>query len=222
MAVNWKQKWRDVRPYVLSGLIYRIVWLITSTLRIEIVNFQERSAGRILAYWHGRTIIGLPAFKNRGITSIVSQSKDGDLQHSIVTRFGFNTIRGSTGRGGIQAAIEAIKLLREGRELAITPDGPRGPSGVVQEGILLMLRKSGASVVPVGISADRRWLAKSWDKYLIPKPFAKCIILMGEEMRLPPQATPEQEEEFRLQLEREIHRLEQEAETRMGHGVTQS
>ncbi|MFX8285804.1 DUF374 domain-containing protein, partial [Acinetobacter baumannii] len=77
-------------------------------------------------------------------------------------RFGYQTIRGSTGRGGVKAAMETVRVLRKGGELAFTPDGPRGPSGVVQEGLVLMARKSGVPVIPVAISCSRRWLMKSW------------------------------------------------------------
>ena len=156
-------------------------------------------------------------FRGKGVWTIISQSKDGDMQDTIFRGFGFKTIRGSTGRGGVKAAIESIEVLRKGSMMAFTPDGPRGPSGVVQGGIMLMARKSGAWIVPVGVSADRRWLAKTWDRYLIPRPFAKCVMVYGEPRQVALKATEDELEEVRLWLEGELDRLEVEAESFCGH-----
>ena len=98
----------------------------------------------------------------------------------------------------------------------MTPDGPRGPSGVVQGGVMLMAQKSGAGLIPVGISARPRIVAKSWDKYIIPLPFSKILMIFGEPIYVPLKATEEEIEAVRLQLESEIHRLEQLAESELG------
>ena len=101
--------------------------------------------------------------------------------------------------------------------MAFTPDGPRGPSGVVQDGILTMAMKSGAALVPVGVSASRRKLVKTWDRYLVPGFFARCLMIFGDPLYLPADASPEQIAEVRERLQAEMHRLEEEAERRMGH-----
>ena len=139
------------------------------------------------------------------------------MQNHVFTKLGFRTIRGSTKRGGVRAAVEAIRALKSGGSLAMTPDGPRGPSGEVQGGVMLMAQKSGAPLIPVGVSASPRWLAKSWDRFLIPLPFAKGMLIAGEPIYVPPDASPEQVEEIRRQLERAMNDVETAAEGRLGH-----
>ena len=215
-----KRWWRSVRPYVLSGLIYAIARFIGMTLRLTTRGYEEATAlptGKLYAGLHGRTLIAANFFKGKGVWTLISQSRDGEMQNRIFKRFGFKTIRGSTGRGGVKAAVEAIKVLRQGATMAFTPDGPRGPSGVVQGGIMLMAQKSGAALIPVGVSAKRRWLAPTWDHYLVPWPFSKAIIIFGDPIYVAKDAAEEQVENARLRLESEIHRLQAEAEKAMGH-----
>lgn len=215
-----KQRWRNVRPYILAPLIYGVARLLGATVRLKTIGYdgvKNLPGGKIMAGWHGRTFVAALFFRGQGVWTIISRSKDGDMQNTIFSKFGFRTIRGSTGRGGVRAAVESIDVLKEGATMAFTPDGPRGPSGVVQGGIMLMAKKSGAWLVPVGVSADRRWLVKTWDRYMVPKPFAKCLMVFGEPRRLDRSATEEQVEETRLWLEAEITRLESLAESKCGH-----
>jgi lysophospholipid acyltransferase (LPLAT)-like uncharacterized protein len=215
-----KQWWRGVRPYVLSGPIAFLVKMVGNTLRIEtdgLDRVQSLGKGVILSGWHGRTFLATRTFRGAGLWTIISLSRDGEMQDRIFRSFGFNTIRGSTGRGGAKAAIESIRVLKEGGIMAFTPDGPRGPSGIVQGGMLLMAKKSGAALVPVGVSASRRWLAPTWDKFMVPLPFSRGVMIFGEPLYLDAAATEEDVEAVRLKLESEMHRLQAEAEKRMGH-----
>lgn len=215
-----KAWWRGVRPYVLAWPIYTLVRLIGACLKIETVDYErvrDLPGSTIFAGWHGRTFTAAIFFRGQGMWTIISQSRDGELQNRIFTRFGFRTIRGSSGRGGVKALIEAIKVLKGGGKMAFTPDGPRGPTGIVQDGILMMAQKSGAALVPVGVSAKRRRLVGTWDRYLVPGFFTRAIMIYGEPITIPPDATPEEFERVRAQFQWEMHRLESEAEVRMGH-----
>lgn len=215
-----KQWWRGVRPYVLSGPASFLVKMVGNTLRIDLEGWERVQAlghGAILSGWHGRTFLATRSFRGAGIWTIISLSRDGEMQDRIFRSFGFKTIRGSTGRGGAKAAIESIRVLKEGGIMAFTPDGPRGPSGVVQGGMMLMAKKSGAALVPVGVSARRRWLAPTWDKFMVPLPFTKGLMIFGEPLYVDPSATDEEVEAVRLKLESEMHRLQAVAEARMGH-----
>lgn len=215
-----KQWWRTVRVKVLPIPIFLLARFIGLTLRLQIEGFERyRNSpdAHIFAGWHGRTFIAANFFKGKGIWTIISQSRDGEMQNRVFRLFGFNTIRGSTGRGGVRAAVESVKILRKGNSMAFTPDGPRGPSGIVQPGIMMMAQRSGALLVPVGVSARWRWLAPAWDKYMIPLPFSKAIMIYGDPIRLAEDATEADVEVARLQLERQLHELEELAERRMGH-----
>lgn len=214
-----KAWWRRVRPYVLSNLIYTIARSIGITLRIEPVGWEsvkDLPVGRIYTGWHGRSYLPANFFKGRGVWCIISHSRDGEMQTRIFGRFGFQIIRGSTGRGGERALVESIRVLRKGDEMAITPDGPRGPAGVVQGGVLMMARKTGAALVPVGSSAKRAWYAPTWDQYMIAKPFSKAVFMFGEPIYVPKDATEEQIEEIRLQLEKAIHEIQAKADAYVG------
>jgi lysophospholipid acyltransferase (LPLAT)-like uncharacterized protein len=212
-----KSRWRIVRPQLVSGLLYSLVRLIARTLRFKTEGFPEDDHKAIICGWHGRSFTFANFFRNRGYWVVISHSKDGDMQNHIFTKLGYQVIRGSTGRGGARAAIEAIRALKKGGTMAMTPDGPRGPSHVVQGGVMLMAQKSGAALVPVGISARPRWLVNSWDSYMVPMPFAKTLFIFGDPIFVPPDADEETVENVRLQLESEMNRLEEEAERRMGH-----
>ncbi|MCG9893949.1 MAG: lysophospholipid acyltransferase family protein, partial [Fimbriimonadaceae bacterium] len=192
-----KDWWRGVRPKLLPGPIVFFVRLLGASIRLEVRGLEQVAnleGGVIFATWHGRTLLGTRVLRGEGIWALISHSRDGEMQNGIFRRFGFRTIRGSTGRGGIKAALEAVKVLRNGDRLAFTPDGPRGPSGIVQPGILLMARKSGAAVVPVGVSARRRWLVKSWDRYMVPKPFSQALMIFGDPIRLDESADEAEQE----------------------------
>lgn len=215
-----KQWWRRVRPHLITGVGYFIGRTVGRTLKVRVIGFDKVLAlpgGKILTGWHGKTFVAANFFKDRGFWTIISQSRDGEMQDKVFRRFGFNTIRGSSGRGGVKAAIEAIKELTQGATMAITPDGPRGPHRIAQGGVILMARKSGAPLIPTGVSAKRRWLMGSWDRYMVPKPFSKAIMIFGEPLYVPKNATDEELEDIRVKLQSEINRLEAEADIAMGH-----
>jgi lysophospholipid acyltransferase (LPLAT)-like uncharacterized protein len=212
-----KVRWRLIRPELVSGLAFIVLRALGSTLRVITENFPRDDSKSIICGWHGRSLLFGNLYRNRGYWVVISQSRDGDIQNHIFTKLGFRTIRGSTGRGGARAAIEAIRALRDGGTMAMTPDGPRGPSHIVQGGVMLMALKSGAALIPVGISAKPRLLIKSWDRFMVPVPFARGMMIFGEPVTVPDGADEEAVEAVRKELESEMIRLECEAERRLGH-----
>lgn len=215
-----KTWWRRVRRKLLVLPIYSLARLIGITLKLKvegIERIQNLEGGRIFAGWHGRTLIAANYFKGKGLWTIISHSNDGDMQNSIFRLFGFKTIRGSSGRGGARAAIESIKVLKGGASMAFTPDGPRGPTHVVQDGIMLMAQKSGAWLIPVGVSARRRRLIGTWDSYMVPGFFTDALILFGEPFKVPNDASTDDIEKIKIDFQNKINELEDEAERRLGH-----
>ena len=147
-----------IKKSVLSKIAVGLIRTISTTLRLEIRGWEQYANSDqklIFCGWHGKSFIFANQFRKLGYWVIISNSNDGDIQDKVFRSLGFRTIRGSTGqdRGGIKAALQGIQTLKDGGTMAITPDGPRGPSKVVQGGVMLMARKSGAKLVPVGISA---------------------------------------------------------------------
>lgn len=202
----------------LTGVASAIVRVLCATLRIETVNeerFVDTAGGKILCFWHGRTIPPTARYRKSGIWVVISLSKDGELQTKILKGLGYNAVRGSTGRGGVRVLAECIRLLKSGETIAITPDGPQGPSGVAQMGMITMARKSGATLCPMGVSARPRWMFRTWDRYVVPKPFAKAMLVFGEPVKVPSDATDEEMETIRQQLQGEMLRLQDEADRRL-------
>ncbi|HLJ57527.1 MAG TPA: lysophospholipid acyltransferase family protein [Chthonomonadaceae bacterium] len=208
------------RSRLIGGLVYGVARAVYKTVRLDLENIEHAAPterGAILVTWHGRTLIPANVFMRRGYWALISLSRDGEIQNNIFSRLGYRTIRGSTGRGGIRGALQMARKVKEGGVLTFTPDGPRGPTHKVQPGVILMAEKSGAPIVPIGVSADRRWLAKSWDSYMIPKPFAHAFMLIGEPIYCPAKSTESTRVEMCERLELAINRLEREAELRAGH-----
>lgn len=219
---NW---WRINRPQLIGGLIFRVARLIGITLRTKTEGWEDIKkipGGKVLLTWHGRTVVPGQFFGSEQFWVIISQSRDGEIQNRILQRMGYRVIRGSTGRGGERALAESIRCLKNGNTMAITPDGPRGPSGVVQPGVMLMAKKARVPLVPVGISARPRKLMKSWDSHLIPYPFAKGLILFGKPIYVPADAGPDEIEAIRLYVQAEMHRMQNEAESRLGFKLSES
>ena len=209
------------RSRLLGGLVYAVARLIFLTLRLSFDNkagLDTGGKGAIFVTWHGRSLLPANVFRNKGYWALISLSNDGEIQNHIFRRFGFQTIRGSTGRGGVRGALQMARKLQEGGVLAFTPDGPRGPTHRVQLGVILMAEKSGAPIIPLGISVRRRWLLnKSWDGYMIPQPFTRAYFLVGDPIYVPAGLNEAEREAIAAQVEIAINRLEREAEKRAGH-----
>jgi lysophospholipid acyltransferase (LPLAT)-like uncharacterized protein len=208
--------WRSIQPSLFAFLITSVARCIGLTLRWQVLGEEENlngvQGGRIIAGWHGRTFLAALRWRNRGYYALISRSRDGEMQDRIFRRFGYRTVRGSTKRGGARAAVECARLLKKGETFVFTPDGPRGPSREVQEGVLWLAKKSGAAIIPGGAAARPRWLARSWDRYMVPLPFARAAICLGEPIRVPPDATEEELKRIGEQLKRALDEAERRAE----------
>lgn len=179
LPINWRRKSLAKLTPVLVAILH---WLGRSVrIRAEgFERYQEAPGPFIFCTWHGRLFLAAQVLQGRGLTAMISKSRDGDLISSLFERWGFEPIRGSTGRDGVRALIGAISTLKAGRSMAITPDGPRGPARQVQDGVLAMAHKSGALIVPVSTRAKRCLFVKSWDQFMVPLPFSTAVMIFGE------------------------------------------
>ncbi len=128
-----------------------------------------------MACWHGELLMIPYAYtkyrKNPHVKLLISEHFDGNIIAKTLGFFGFETIRGSSTRGGAKALIQSMKELKRGYDLGITPDGPKGPRHEVADGILVMAQKTKTKIVLVEIKASKYWKLLSWDAFIIPKPF---------------------------------------------------
>ncbi|MDO8585836.1 MAG: lysophospholipid acyltransferase family protein [Armatimonadota bacterium] len=209
---------RKIADYAL----WRIVWwasnLISRSLRFRVEGFDRlldhlaTGKGLVLVVWHGRTLLPIYYCRNRGFWAIISLSRDGELQNRVVTRYGYRTIRGSSGKQGARAFLESVRRLQEGATLSVTPDGPKGPDRQVQMGTVLLAQRSGCPVLPIGASAQPRRLLGSWDSYMLPRPFGRAAVVFGEPLWPPGEASGEASEKWTAEIETALREVEQRAE----------
>lgn len=175
--------WR-VRLGVPLGMV--LLRLLGATWRIEFRGAawwhgrREAHTACMLALWHGHLLPLAFAMRGQGIHVLVSEHRDGEVIAQVLHRLGYSTVRGSTSRGGARALVEMVRLLRGGCVVGVTPDGPRGPAMRFTPGALVAAQRAGAPVVTLFATATRAWHLGSWDRFMIPKPFAKVVVHFGD------------------------------------------
>lgn len=189
---------------------FRLLQLWGHTLRYEIddgvgVVGSAVTENYIAALWHNRLLI-FPLilrrfFPQRHGAALISASRDGDLLADAVYRFGYDAVRGSSSRLGASAILQLTQVLASGGDVVITPDGPRGPAYELGPGIIFLAQKSGAAVVPVNLEYSRCWRLGSWDRFIVPQPFAKVRVIIGAPHRVRSTSTPEEFETERSRLQ---------------------
>jgi lysophospholipid acyltransferase (LPLAT)-like uncharacterized protein len=165
----------------------------------------------IMAFWHGRILPATLYFRNRGIVVITSENFDGEWIAGIIERFGYGTARGSTSRGGRRALLQLKRDMAAGKPAAFTIDGPRGPARIAQPGAVWLAKATGNPVVPFHIEATRYWSVNSWDRTLVPKPFATVSVAIGEPFDVSGEAGESELEAARRNLEDRLAHLEERA-----------
>ncbi len=177
-----------------SWILYYLVRIMVLTYRIRYFDASRRDAAQklhpkgsfCLALWHEHLFAGILVHRKMRFAPLASLSKDGDIVAYVMDRFGFQTIRGSSSRGGPEARDELVAMTADGWFTAITVDGPKGPRRRVKGGIVDVARRTGVAVLPMIAVADRQWvLSRSWDQFKIPKPFARVAVCYGEPIAVP-------------------------------------
>jgi len=195
---------------------FRLLQLWGRTLRYEIDD-RAGIVGRpvtenyIGALWHNRLLV-FPLilrrfFPQRHGAALISASRDGDLLADAVQRFGYDVVRGSSSRLGASAILQLTQVLAAGGDVVITPDGPRGPAYELGPGIIFLAQKSGAAVLPMNLEYSRCWRLGSWDRFIVPRPFAKVRVLIDRPHNVKSTTTPEEFEGERLALQNAMMEL---------------
>jgi lysophospholipid acyltransferase (LPLAT)-like uncharacterized protein len=174
----------------MEKLISILIWLISTILgktwRFNVVSppgvdiFDAGAEPKIYCFWHSTLLVVAYLFRNTGKTAIVSRSKDGRIAADVARRWGHGIAVGSSARGGAVALRQSLRAIRGGRSLGITPDGPKGPREVVKPGAAQIAIASGTPAVTIRIYAKHAWRLKSWDRFMIPWPFAKITVILSE------------------------------------------
>ena len=209
--------WR-VRCAAFLGALLIAVWKRTLRFRFhgeEEVRAWEREGKRyIMAFWHRHLLFMRYAYRGDRLSCLISQSKDGELIARIMEYFAVFSARGSSSRAGASGMKTMIRLARQGYDLSITPDGPRGPLREVQPGVILAAAASGLPIVPIAFSASHGRALDSWDRFLVPWPGSRVHVIYGEPFVVARRAnTHDAAEELKIRM----IEVERRAEILAGH-----
>ncbi|MEO7998167.1 MAG: lysophospholipid acyltransferase family protein [Gemmatimonadaceae bacterium] len=177
-----KLDWKTRAAISVGGFVIR---MLARTWRIRAVDRESfdanRAAGKgaIFTFWHGQ-MLPLVAEHHRPTTVLISDHRDGEIITQIVSSFGCRAVRGSSSKGAARALLQLSRTLNEGRDIAITPDGPRGPRHSFAPGAVVLSQRTGSPIVLLASYAKRVWKLNTWDGFEIPKPFAKVTVAYGK------------------------------------------
>ena len=174
----------------------------------------EREQPVIFAIWHNRLAVAMSFWAwrrkqrtNAQLAALISAGRDGGLLAQTFQNFDVTPIRGSSSRRGAQALLESARALRQKMDVAITPDGPRGPKYVADPGIIALAQVAGVPILPAGARISGKIQLRSWDRFQVPLPFARCELTIAPPIRIPRDATDHEREQARLRLESELKRI---------------
>ena len=205
------------RPNLLQRLAARLIHLLLRAVSLTIryewrdhtgVIAERPAEPAIFCVWHNRLALGLEIYnfysrrigRRCQLAAMVSASKDGGLLARVLEHYGVQPVRGSTSRRGRQALRELTTWARRGYDLAITPDGPRGPGYVIQDGVTSLAQLTGLPIIPVTYTLGWKITLGSWDRFQIPLPFSRCIVHMEAPLAVPREASDTEREALRARL----------------------
>ena len=179
---------KRIKFYLIRKLSKLIIYFIFKSSKIKILNQEKIEYLRkekipiVYIFWHRHIFYHIYHFRNSGVRPLISESSDGELVSQVAEDFGMNPIRGSSSSGGARAFLEMINTIKEKKsEILITADGPKGPSGIIKEGVIRLAQKTNSAIVPISWdSSKKKIFYKSWDKFILPLPFSKLIFSYGE------------------------------------------
>jgi lysophospholipid acyltransferase (LPLAT)-like uncharacterized protein len=213
---------RDLSQYPLKKrfmiraadlLFYLLIKLIGGSTRFEVEGWENWETasqdGRIPIYtfWHDQVFLATHFWQRRRIVVMTSQSFDGEYIARFIQRFGYGAARGSSTRGAVGAVVEMIKLMRAGSPTAFTIDGPKGPRHVAKMGAVLLAKKTGHPILPFSITPTRYWAAGSWDRFQVPLPLSRALVVIAPPIFVAHDADDHELDARREELQRELDRI---------------
>jgi lysophospholipid acyltransferase (LPLAT)-like uncharacterized protein len=201
---------------VALPLIIVMLKLLSLTYSYKVIGgenvapYQDKKGTFIYAFWHCGLIAPVLYYRNQGVVSLVSLSKDGEIAARVARSFGFVIQRGSTFKGAARGLKELKDLLDGGHDVAMNTDGPRGPAENVAGGVIYLAKLTGKPVVPFGSDWDRKIRLRSWDRFMIPLLFAKCVFKFGTPVYVSGDATGDEIEAARQAMIVELKKLNRE------------
>jgi len=206
-------------PWSAWGVVKILAW----TMRFEEIHpeipkeFWDKGVPAIGAFWHGRLLMMPVIYRGKKLSFLVSPHRDGQVIGEALKHFGFHPIFGSTTRKGFSGFKNMIRGLKNGSDVVVVPDGPRGPHQKAQIGLIELSRLTGRPIVPLTFSASRKILLNSWDRFLLPYPFSRGIFIWGEPIYIDKKGDRDYLEEKRQLLEKRLSEMTEEADHYFDH-----
>jgi lysophospholipid acyltransferase (LPLAT)-like uncharacterized protein len=214
-----KKFFKKIIIFLAPYLIYVIINLLKATVKSTHLNSEkirelhEKNISIIMSFWHGRLLMMATAYLGKDLNAIISIHEDGEMISRAMGMFNIASIRGSTTRGGTKALREMITVQKSGGDIAITPDGPKGPRHIAQNGAIILAKATGAPICPVTFNASRKKQFSSWDGFILPYPFSKGVFIWGDPIFVSKDADKDEIERKRVELEKELKRITQKADS---------
>ncbi|MGH7788906.1 MAG: lysophospholipid acyltransferase family protein [Candidatus Binatia bacterium] len=203
-------------PYVLRVLLRGLQW----SLRVEYVDAEAlhgrwgRGEQAIISFWHNRLLLLPVVAAAQPMCIMVSHHRDGEMATRLLASWRISTVRGSASRGGVRGFLRLVHAYRRGENLAVLPDGPRGPRYVAKPGVVHLAKATGGPIFPVAWAASHASHLGSWDRLIIPWPFSRVVFAIGEPLSVASHASADELEASRVELERRLTRLTESVEAR--------
>jgi lysophospholipid acyltransferase (LPLAT)-like uncharacterized protein len=210
--------------WLISWAGYLAIALIGPTIRYSISWEEEPSPPGaifekpvIYSFWHRSVFPASWMWRNQRIAVMVSRSFDGEYIARIIERLGFAAVRGSSSRGGAGALLGMKSILENGESVAFTIDGPRGPKYVAKPGPVGLSKITGIPMSAFYVALSHAWLLKTWDDFMIPKPFSKALVRLSRKILVPADADETQMRDYHAQLQEALERVTRFAEENVAH-----
>ena len=206
-------------------LAYLYIRVLRASMRFESHNdavlerVKQQPGQYIMVFWHSRWAMMRFAHPFEKLAVLASRHRDAEMLVHVLERLNVVMARGSSTRGGMAGMREMLRRVRDGYDLAITPDGPRGPRRRIKDGVLAAAKITGIPIVAVGFGASRGRRIRSWDRTLLPYPFGRGVFVYAEPMFVPADVKDEQMERMRAELERTLDRVTDEADRAAGFPI---
>lgn len=218
---TWRSSRRKrLEAAAIAGVGAPLVRVWARTLRFEIDGEPNIAAAKAIghpipAFWHGRILPSLMRFRGLGVGIMISESFDGEWITRIAAKLGFRVVRGSNSRAARRGALQMAREIHD-HPMAVALDGPRGPRGVAKPGAAWLSKSSGHPILPFHAEASRGWTLRSWDRTLVPAPFARVVLSFGEPFVIPPDADSDLVARSCRRIEESLRRCEARCHERLG------
>jgi lysophospholipid acyltransferase (LPLAT)-like uncharacterized protein len=206
--------------WLVSWIGYVAIRVIGPTLKWE-TSIEEGGPQTtmpdpcVYAFWHRSVFMATYYYRHRRIAVMTSSSFDGEYIARIIEKFGYKAVRGSSTRGAVRALLGMHTEVEEGRTVAFTIDGPKGPVYVAKPGPVLLARNTQVPIMPFYIAAENGWVLKSWDRFVIPKPFSRVHLRVGRFVHVPESANSEASQQLQGVMQAGLDRVRESAESKL-------